>query len=441
MSRKYRRLREFRPRRRDSRAGYTAELTIDSLADDGRGIARHRGKVVFVADALPGEAVRVEVLRQHRRYDEGRVLEVLSASPQRREPPCEYYGRCGGCQLQHLDYRGQVAFKQERLAALLQRLGADIELAPPILGDEWHYRHRGRFAFDAAGGEVTLGFRQRASHDLVEVAHCPLLEEGINAELASIGEALRPLLKACRSGELVVAADARDRLAVAVDAARKPSPALCREVAQRLDSAGLAAVTCGGEEIWIDKNLNTLFYQLDNNGTSLEFSPLDFTQVNPSVNRRMIAQALAWLAPQPGETLADYYAGLGNFTLPLAKAGARIRAYEVDAAMVARGAANADAADLPDIDFVAGDLQSPTPAMVDGIDKALLDPPRAGARAMCEALAHSAIGTVLYVSCDPATLERDLVILQDGGFRVTRAGLIDMFPHSYHLEAMVQLSR
>lgn len=249
MARRYHKLREFRPRER-TEEGYAAELTVERLADDGRGVARHRGKVVFVENALPGKRVRGEIFRRSRRFDEAVSTEVIAPSAERQTPPCEYYGRCGGCQLQHLDYSAQVTDKQARLTALLQRLGSDIDPDPPLCGPEWVYRHRARLAFRRNKAASTVGFRQRRSRALVDIDHCPLLEEPLNRALPAVKEALAPLLQRVLSGEIRLTADAAGRIAVALDVENGLSAAQCRSAAERLPPAILTRVVSDGRCIW-----------------------------------------------------------------------------------------------------------------------------------------------------------------------------------------------
>ncbi len=445
MARKYRPLRQFKPTQgkagKDKAAmGYRAELQIHDLSDDGRGVARRGDKVVFVSGALPGEAVLAEVDRCHRRYDEGRAQEVRVAAAERVEPPCQYFGRCGGCQLQHLDYSAQLDFKQQRLSALLQRLGCAVSLAAPLRGEPWHYRHRGRFAFVLRGEQLLVGFRQAASHKIVPIKACPLLEDPINEALVAIVDAMGGLLRAAAGGDLTVVRDSRGQLAVAVDATRRPSPALCAEAAQALaEVAQLVVVSHKGQTVWECLESKSLYYQQDGSGNSFRFSPLDFTQVNPTVNRLMVAQVLNWLEPQADDTVADFFAGLGNFSLPTARHCRQVRGYELDGAMVARALDNAKAAGVDNLAVCSADLFAPAAALVDGLDKAILDPPRAGAQALCELLAGSSVQRIAYVSCDPATLERDLALLLAGGYRIEQACVADMFPHSHHMESLVLL--
>ncbi|UYG08953.1 TRAM domain-containing protein [Halomonas sp. M4R1S46] len=424
-------------------------LTIQGLAHDGRGVARNAaGKTVFVEGALPGERVEVAVHRTRQRYDEAHVRTLVEASPERVTPPCAHFARCGGCDLQHLSIDGQRRHKQAVLRELLARQGITPAGEPELLaGAGEGYRRRARLGVkvDADGG-VHLGFRARHSHRLVDVESCPVLVPSLSVlpgplrRLVEGLEAPRQVghleLSASDAGVTLVVRQLRDH---AADTARWRAFAEAR---------GLHLARWVGREAPVFEWLTprpTLASRLRvaSQEVTLSFSPGDFLQANEAVNQRMVAAALAWLAPlAAGERVLDLFAGVGNFSLPLAAQGARVRAVEGSPAMVERLADNARRnglavearqADLNDAAACLPLLEDPAPGTV------VLDPPRDGAEMACRLLARHPAPRVLYVSCDPATLARDAAHLVRAGYVVSRWAVADMFAHTAHLESMLLL--
>lgn len=403
------------------------ELHIERLSDEGRGMGFAGGKPVFVAGGLPGEQVRAQLYTDKRELAEARLLTVLEPSAQRVAAPCELFGRCGGCQLQMLDYPAQLAHKQAVLEKLLAPF-AVREWAPPLTAEPWHYRHRARLSVTEADGKPRVGFKAAHSHAVVAVGACPVLDQRLQPVLAALPEWLSRLAQWRRLRELVIAVAADGRIGLDWLA----EPRLPEADAQSLRQAAAAAGVVVGEP---------LRYAVPSQGYDFAFQPGDFTQVNPAVNDLMVARVLDWLAPTAADTVADCFAGLGNFTLALAQRAGRVIGFEVVAPMVERARANAAALGLTHVEFETLDLFAESAALPPGFDKVLLDPPRAGAAQLCRSLARRPPAALLYVSCNPHTLARDLSMLTQAGLSVERAALVDLFPHTGHSEAMVLLTR
>ncbi|MBY5925522.1 MULTISPECIES: 23S rRNA (uracil(1939)-C(5))-methyltransferase RlmD [Halomonas] len=429
-------------------------VDVHGLAHDGRGIARGAdGKTVFIDAALPGERVEVAVHLTRKRFDEAHVRQLIDPSPDRVTPPCPYNDRCGGCDLQHLSRSGQRRHKAAVLSDLLARQGiqAEIDSIEVLATDTEGYRRRARLGVRVdAEGVVHMGFRARRSHRLVSVTSCTVLVP----ELAALLPALHQQLSALASPRLVghvelLASDDQVTLVVRQ----------LREHAQDLDlwqqwaeHHGVALALLSGRQspafAWVIEPRAALTVQVPSahGSMALGIAPGDFLQANDEVNRLMVATALAWLgAPgTPDEPLLDLFAGIGNFSLPLAAAGYQVAAWEGAAQMVERLRDNAqrvgvdvaaDQANLHDQTQVERLLQDPSIGVV------VLDPPRDGAEALCRALAKSTVPRVLYIACDPSTLSRDTAHLLQGGYRLRRVAMADMFVHTSHLESMVLLER
>ncbi len=428
------------------------ETDILDLSHDGRGVARLQGKVVFVRGALTGERVRLGPVRRHRHYDEAPLQEVLSASPDRTRPPCPHFGTCSGCVLQHLAPVAQLEAKQRVLAENLERIGKVVPARwlPALADRDWGYRRKGRLSvrFVEKKGRVLVGFREENPRLVADLRGCAVLAPPFDTLIEPLAACIRDLAAAravaqvefTRGDEhalLVLrhlapldAAD-RDRLAVFADA---------HDLAIWLQPGGVDSI-----HPLRGTDARTLAYRIDGDAVEIRFQPLDFIQVNAGMNRRMVEQALRLLAPQPHERVLDLFAGLGNFTLPLARRVTEVAGVEGDAGLVARAQANAVHNGLANVRFHAADLSLPQRHAVwarQSWDALLLDPPRAGAAALLEDLPGPATRRVLYVSCHPGSLARDAAALvHRHGFRLAAAGVMDMFPHTAHVESMALFER
>tara|TARA_R110000822_G_scaffold2089_12_gene10056 strand:- start:2815 stop:4179 length:1365 start_codon:yes stop_codon:yes gene_type:complete len=424
--------------------GQRIEVDLERLAHDGRGIGRWRGRIVFVDGGLPGERVLARVLKARSKLIETRVDKLLQASPERQTPRCAHIDLCGGCSLQHMPEAAQLKVKQQALAQQLQHFaGLEPEQwMPALLGPAYGYRQRTRLAmrWDKRLGVLDVGYRQRSSSDLVEVHECPVLVPALEA----LVQALVPLLKSL---------DGHTGLGH-VELIGGEKPVLLVRHMQPLSANDLQALQALAEQhgasLWLQPGepdslhrldgqaLNLPAYLLADQALRFEFMPGDFIQVNASVNQMMVNQALQWLDIQPGERVLDLFCGVGNFALPLARAGAQVTAVEGSADMVERAQRNARNNQLESLHFLQADLSKTLDAdwLAKPCDAALLDPPRDGAEQLVQQLADKAVGRILYVSCNPATLARDAGLLAARGYRLVQAGIMDMFPQTAHVEAM-----
>lgn len=419
----------FKSERAPKRKMPQGDLTvvIEKLSGEGRGMAFHNDKPLFIPNTLPGETVRASVTLNKREYAEGELRELIRASAQRIAPHCEWFGRCGGCDLQMLDYESQLQHKSEALAHLLKPY--KVTLSEPIVATPWHYRHRARFAVGENDGKPVLGFKAANSHRVIAIPRCVILDERLQPLLEKIPRWLEQVEHWRRIDEIRLAIDGDGKIALSWNAQRALSA----------DDENTLIAFCKDEHVICERDAK-LSYRVPSQATAFDFSLADFTQVNPAINDQLVARALAWLQPGADETIADFFCGLGNFSLPLALRARYVVGYEIDEAMVKRAIANAKA--FSTIDYRAADLYATDIAIPADFQAALLDPPRAGAKALCERLSQmKKLKRVVYVSCNPQTLVRDIAILARGGFSVDRAALVDMFPQTGHIEAIVSLHR
>jgi 23S rRNA (uracil1939-C5)-methyltransferase len=431
-----------RSRRRAVPAGeFTADIV--DLAHDGRGVARVAGKATFIAGALPGERVRYRLDRVSRDADEGAATAVEQASPHRVEPVCRHFGVCGGCTLQHLAPEQQVLFKQKQLIESLARIGglAAEEVAAPVTGPVWAYRRRARLGAKLVPkkGGVLVGFRERESPLLAAIESCAVLDPRIGTRLRALAMLIGGLSVAARLPQLEVACAGHAALVLRV--LDEPSAA-DREALATFAAAhdlDLYLQRGGPDSIAPLGSVRELVYSPDGSALQLRFGPADFVQINGPVAQAMVRQALQWLAPEPGQAVLELFAGLGNFTAPLARSGARVTAVEGEAALVEHGRDNLRRNGL-EAHYFRADLFAPDPQapwLRQACDLALLDPPRSGAREILPLLARAQPQRIVYVSCHPGTLARDAgVMVREHCYRLRRAGVLDMFPHTAHVESM-----
>ncbi|PMR73461.1 TRAM domain-containing protein [Billgrantia endophytica] len=421
-------------------------VTIQRLAHDGRGVARlTNGKALFVDGALPGERLEVAVHRSRKRYDEAHVRELLEASPGRVVPPCPHYAQCGGCDLQHLAIPGQREHKQAVLVDLLGREGIVLPSPPELLaGDSLRYRRRARLGVKVdAEGQVHLGFRARHASRLVDLETCTVLVLPLSRLLGPLRELLMSLDAPRQVGHLELAHG--DGSAVVVVRQLRGNPADRQRWQAFAQSHDVAVGHLSGRDAptfeWLsDEPL--LAYRLPGatGELQLRFAPGDFLQVNEEVNRTMVSMVCEWLAPLQERRVLDLFAGIGNFSLSLADAGARVTAVEGSPGMVGRLNANAGLNGLA-VEARQADLNHETDVAAllarHAPDAVVLDPPRDGADAVSRALVEHPVARLVYIACDPATLARDTARLVHGGYRITRAAVADMFVHTSHLESIL----
>ncbi|MCS4286328.1 23S rRNA (uracil1939-C5)-methyltransferase [Pseudomonas sp. BIGb0278] len=421
--------------------GKKQRLDIERLAGDGRGISFHEGRTWFVSGALAGEAVEARVLGARGKIVDARLERVLQASPERRPAPCRHYDRCGGCNLQHLPHAEQLALKQRMLAEQLQRVAGiqPEQWAAPLSGPEFGYRRRARIAvrWDVKNRQLEVGFRAEASQAIIAIDECPVLVQPLQTILRHLPTVLRSLNKPQALGHVELFSGSAEAVLLR-HVAPLPEDDLARLQAFCKEAGAQLWLQGEGEPAPVEAG-QTLGFTLQPWQMQLAWRPGDFVQVNAQVNTAMIEQALAWLAPQPDERVLDLFCGLGNFALPLARQAREVVAVEGVQVMVERAAANARDNNVHNAAFFQADLSQPLAGAewaAEGFSAVLLDPPRDGAYEVVQGIARLKAKRLVYVSCNPATLARDAQVLVAQGYRLTRAGILDMFPQTAHVEAM-----
>jgi 23S rRNA (uracil1939-C5)-methyltransferase len=441
--------------------------TVESIDLEGQGVAHHQGKVVFVSGGLTGERVRAQLTRSKASYDKARVIEVIKPSSQRVEPACAHFGVCGGCSLQHVELGTQVAVKQRALEDQLLHIGkltAETILAP-IAGFGWGYRYRSRLSVKhvVKKDTVLVGFHERANVYIADIRSCAVLPLHVSNLLMPLRELIGQLTVRGCVPQIEVAVGEVDTVLLM----RHLEPLTLQDSAHMQvfvrshsrTNHPLVWYTQSGNSDTItplDSNLpGNLHYTLPDFDIVMPFKVSDFTQVNHPMNRVLVAKALALLAPQAGERVLDLFCGLGNFTLPLARVVGRTgfaMGVEGSATLTARAQDNALHNGLSNTAFETRNLFEVTTETIydwgDGLafDRWLIDPPREGAQALCEALLNLPAShrpkRLVYVSCNPATLARDAAIVcSKGHWRLTKAGIANMFPHTSHVESIAVFDR
>ncbi len=426
------------------RGARIAEARVDDLSHDGRGVAHPGGKAVFIRDALPGERVRFRVTGRKRQFDEAELEAVLEPSPDRIEPGCPHFGTCGGCTLQHMAPKAQLASKQAVVADNLERIGRvqPETWLDPVEGPVWGYRRRARLSVKrvAKKERVLVGFRERGGRFVADLERCPILEPAVDERLRDLAA-------------LVESLDARDDIPQIEVACGDDACALVFRHMKPLSGADRERLAGFGEsrgfQVWLqpgapdtahpmDPEAPALTYSLPGHDIRLSFLPVDFLQINAAINAALVERVLEWLDPQPDDTLLDLYCGLGNFSMPLARHCRRVHGVEGEASLVARARDNAASNGVDNAVFHVADLTNvpDRPAWLeDPPDKVLLDPPRSGARFVLNRFARVKPRRIVYVSCHPGTMARDAgFLVNELGFRFTACGVADMFPQTAHVE-------
>jgi 23S rRNA (uracil1939-C5)-methyltransferase len=431
-------------------------VLITSLDQEGRGIARLDGKAVFIEGALIGEQVSIEVFQRKPSYEQARAVAIHTASPARVIPRCPHFGTCGGCSLQHAEASAQVAAKQRVLEGALWHIGRvrAQQMLAPIHGPTWEYRQRARLSVRDVPkkGGVLVGFREKKSSYVTDMTSCAVLPAKISALLPDLRALVGRLSIRDRLPQIELACGESADGAVYALVLRilvAPSIADEREFVAFADRHQV--------HIWLQSGgpatvrpfypaASNLVYALPDFGVSFAFDPTDFTQVNADVNRVLVRRAMGLLDPAPGEHIADFFCGLGNFTLPIARRGANVIGIEGSTTLIRRAEANAARNGLAtSVKFATANLFEATAESVAAfgdLDKALIDPPREGAIALVKALPANRLARIVYVSCNPATLARDAAVLvSQHGYTLRAAGIANMFPHTAHVESIALFER
>jgi 23S rRNA (uracil1939-C5)-methyltransferase len=429
------------------------ETTIESLSHDGRGVTSINNKATFVSGALPQEKVRCKITKKHRRYNEAQTVEVLSPAHERTAPDCLHFGICGGCSMQHVTIEAQLQFKQQALLEQLKHFGKVTPeiILPPITGNPFGYRRKARLGvrYVIKKEKLLVGFREKFSNYLADIEQCTVLHPSVGTRLMELSQLIRGLSQYDQIAQIEVAVSDTETALIF----RHMTP---------LTENDLAALSEFGQKnhfhIYLQPNppavvhkiwpLNTddmLSYSLPDYQLEMRFHPLDFTQVNGEINRLMIQQALKLLDLKSTDTVLDLFCGLGNFTLPIARHAKEVIGVEGSVQMVERATANAQHNHISNTKFYAANLMEPgkqAPWLQPSYDKILLDPPRTGAKEIIPFIAMKSAKRIVYVSCNPATLARDAgELVYNHRYTLRQVGVINMFPHTSHIEAIALFER
>jgi 23S rRNA (uracil1939-C5)-methyltransferase len=439
-------------RRRARSAPVLAIADVTDLSHEGRGIAHIDGKTVFIDDALPGERVELRIVNRTRTFDEAQLVQVIQPSDMRTEARCAHFGICGGCALQHFAPQGQIAFKQRQLLEAFTRIGKvePQRVLEPLSAEVWNYRRKARLAarYVPKKQRTVVGFRERSTSFITDVKRCDVL-------VAPMDRLVEPL------SLLVTQLSIRDRVPQIEVAVADNAVALVVRILEPLTDADRELLLSFAREHSVDLYVQpggydtvaplspapkALEYRLAEFDVTLNFLPADFVQVNARLNEMMIARAIELLQPQASDRVLDLFCGIGNFSLPLARRSGHVTGVEGDQALIARARENATRNAINNADFFAANLMGEdfvsAPWALRKYDRVLLDPPRAGAREVLPVIAKANAHTIVYVSCHPASLARDAgLLVNEYGFKLDSAGVMDMFPHTAHVESIALFTK
>jgi len=413
---------------------------------------------VFVDGALPGERILLRITGKRRAYSHGVLLDIVQASDDRVNAPCEYFGTCGGCALQHLDHDTQLKIKHRQLNDNLQRIAkvSPEEWSKPLSGPIWGYRRKARLSvrYVPKKGGVLVGFHERHKSYVTPLSHCQALAPQIARLLPSLPQLVSTLSCYQRIPQIEVAAS--EHGVTLVIRHLEPLLASDRHKIQQYGSEKGVQILLQSKgpdsiEQCVPQQFQILQYQLPRHRIEIRYKPTDFIQVNDEMNQMLIDRAIELLAPQADERILDLFCGVGNFTLPIARYCANITGIEGDPGLVRQAKENASHNGLSNIDFQCADLfvdpdagqQSLSgPWLQTKINKLILDPPRSGAIDVIKCMPVLDPERIVYISCNPATLARDSELLVHKlGYRLLRAGIVDMFPHTAHVESIALFTR
>ena len=428
-----------------------SDVTIESLGHDGRGVTHLDGKAVFIDGALPGEVVSFEYLTTRKKFDEGRVLEVQQASPDRVEPGCQYFGLCGSCSLQHMGATAQILAKQQVLLDNLKHIG-NVEpqaVLTPLTGPVWGYRTKARLGakFVIKKDRLLVGFREKRNPYVADLSRCEVLHPSVGERFQELIEVIGALEAKARIPQIEVSVS-EDTTALVF---RHLDP-LCESDLDTLKQFAIdqdihVYLQPGGPDtifpFWPEQSI--LSYHLPEQDIEIRFQPTDFTQVNTDINQQMVRRVLEMLELDQQDRVLDLFCGLGNFTLPMARLAGTVTGVEGDAGLVSRARENAVLNNIENVSFHAADLAADAPDVAwagGNYNKVLLDPPRCGAAEVMNTLGNIRPQQIVYVSCHPGSLARDAgTLVNEMGYKLRSAGVMDMFPHTAHVESIALFSQ
>jgi len=420
---------------------------IHTLSHDGRGIATIQNKTTFIKGALPSETVTYQVTQKHTHYNEAHVLNILNTSSERVTPPCSHFGVCGGCTLQHMSEEKQIELKQQTLLDQLKHFGkvTPATVLPPLQADTLGYRRKARLGvkFVIKKNKVLIGFREKSSRYLADLERCVVLHPAVGERLNELSQLIASLENYQSIAQIEVAIGDVDIALVF-----RHLENLTEEDKEKLIEFGKKYLIhiylqpnppALLHKIWPADGYERLSYTLPHHQLEFIFHPLDFTQIHLELNRSMVKQALSLLELKTTDTVLDLFCGIGNFTLPMAQQAKHVTGIEGSQDMVNRARENAAHNQIQNVDFAMANLIAPiaAPWMHSTYNKILIDPPRVGAKEILPYFTQFAAEKIVYVSCNPATLARDAgELVHQHGYHLSHAGIMNMFPHTAHIEAM-----
>ncbi|TMX38641.1 23S rRNA (uracil(1939)-C(5))-methyltransferase RlmD [Vibrio sp. Hep-1b-8] len=429
----------FQPKKKTQLNTKHQSLTIEKLDHHGAGMAYQNNKPIFIEGALPGEQVLAQLTESKSKFARAKLIKIQQPSQQRIEPFCAHYHECGGCNMQHLSSAAQQEYKQQTLSQLMSKFaGQSIELDAPILGDSQSYRRRARVSIklNKKTRQLEFGFRKKNSQDIVNVTHCPVLDTELDALLAPLYSLLRGFSNQENIGHLELVKG--DNTKVIVLRHLKPLKAQDQQALEDFAQQQGAALYLMPESDQLNRVVGESAHYREA-GVTIPFEPNNFIQVNQKVNQAMVQQAITWLELTAQDRVLDLFCGLGNFSLPIAKQVMSVVGVEGVDVMVEKAASNAQFNQIDNASFYQANLEQDVSGQLwaaEKFDKILLDPARAGASGIIEQISALGASRVVYVSCNPATLARDSQSLLSQGYRLQKLGMLDMFPHTSHLESM-----
>lgn len=423
---------------------------IKNLSHDGRGIAHVNGKIVFLENGLPNEEVGFIYTRKHSKFDEGKVVEVFNQSLDRAIPKCKHFGICGGCSLQHLNHAKQISYKIEAFREQMQHFGNldDINILPPITGPIWNYRSRARLSvkYVQKKQKVLVGFHEKNGRYVAETESCPILHETVAEKIAIISKLVASLSLYNKIPQIEVACGDNvsallfRHLEVFIEKDLELLKNFGNEYGFHiyLQSGGIESI-----KSLIDYTSKKLCYQLPKQNIEILFAPTDFTQINQAINQQIVTRVIELLEPNYKDNILDLFCGIGNFTLPLARKCEQITGVEGNKNAIIRAWQNAKHNNINNAKFYCEDLTqnfSESIWVKQKYNKILLDPPRTGAQEICSQIKKLGAKRIIYISCNDATLVRDTKELLQNGYKLQSATVIDMFPHTSHMEIIADFS-
>lgn len=427
------------------------KIHVESLSHDGRGIAHVDGKIVFLENALPDEEVSFTYVRRHNKFDEAKAIEIFNPSSDRVIPKCPHFNICGGCSLQHLAHTKQISYKTKIFKEQMAHFGSqdDINILPPIMGAIWHYRSRARFAvkYVQKKQKVLVGFHEKNGRYVAVTDECPILPIAISKKISKLSELVSQFSIYNQIPQIEVACGDNTTALLFRHLQKFSDKDL--ELLQKfgeehnlqiyLQSGGMETV----EPLIASKTSLPLSYKLQEQNIEMLFVPTDFTQINQSINQQMVTCVAELLETNPNENILDLFCGIGNFTLPLANRCNKIVGVEGNKNSIIRAKQNAIHNNISNAEFYCADLTKEltfSPWSERQYDKILLDPPRTGAKEICSGIKKFGAKKIIYISCNPTTLARDVKELINNDYKLQSARVVDMFPHTTHMEVIAEFS-